>query len=129
MKNRNYVIDGGMVTCSLGTATGKIKVTSQQKIYIGGKLKATDQDTNLVLPCGTCNRSSPSPPCTPQLLRWKNTSRNVSIGNKKFIMDDSYTQCRFGGILTILRHAQEAAVQLSSFLAGSLPGLSGMNNG
>lgn len=124
MKNRNYVIDGGMVTCSLGTAMGKIKVTSQQKIYIGGKLKVTDQDTNLVLPCGACNRSSPAPPCTPQLQGWKNTSKKVSMGRKKFVMDDSYTQCSFGGILTIRQHAQEATVQWSSFLAGSLPGLS-----
>ncbi|MCF3109459.1 DUF4280 domain-containing protein [Niabella sp. CC-SYL272] len=127
MKNRNYVIDGGLVQCSLGTATGRIKVTSQQKIYIGGKLKATELDTRLIPACGTCNRSSPSPPCTPQLQRWKNTSRKVVIGNKKFVMDDSYTQCYFGGILTIQRHAQEASVQLTAFLAGSLPGLSAMN--
>ncbi len=126
MKNRNYVVDGGMVTCSLGTATGRIQVTSQQKIYIGGKLKVTDQDTSLALPCGTCNRSSPSQPCTPQLQRWKNASKKTTIGNKKFLMDDSYTQCRFGGILTIQQHAQEATVSLTAFIAGSLPGLSGM---
>lgn len=128
MKNRNYVIDGGMVKCSMGTAIGKIKATSQQKIYIGGKLKVTDQDTNLILTCGSCNRSSPSPPCTPQLQRWKNPGKKVTIGNKKFVMDDSYTQCRFGGILTIQQHAQEAAVSLTAFLAGSLPALSGMHS-
>lgn len=126
MKNRNYVVDGGMVTCSLGTIPGKIKVTSQQKIYIGGKLKVTDQDTRLAHPCGTCSRSSPPPPCTPQLQCWKNTGKKVTMGNKRFVMDDSYTQCSFGGILTIQRHAQEASVQLTGFLAGSLPGLSGM---
>ncbi|SDE33551.1 DUF4280 domain-containing protein [Niabella drilacis] len=127
MKNRNYVIDGGRVRCSLGTAIGKIKVSSQQKVYIGGKLKMTDQDTSLILPCGTCSRSSPPPPCTPQLQRWKNTSKKVTMGDKKFVMDDSYTQCSFGGILTIQQHAQEASVQLTAFLAGSLPGLSGMH--
>ncbi|WP_018629929.1 PAAR-like protein [Niabella aurantiaca] len=126
MKNRNYVIDGGMVKCSLGTALGKIKATSQQKIYIGGKLKITDQDTQLVLPCGTCNRSSLPPPCTPRLQYWKNTSKKATMGNKRFVMDDSYTQCSFGGILTIQQHAQEASVRLTRFLAGSLPGLSGM---
>ncbi|MGJ7033207.1 PAAR-like protein [Niabella hirudinis] len=126
MKNRNYVIDGGMVQCSLGTAIGKIKAGAQQKVYIGGKLKVTDLDTQLLPACGTCSRSNPAPPCTPQLQRWKNTSRKVAMGNKMFVMDDSFTQCRFGGILTIRQHAQQAVVPLTAFLAGSLPGLSGM---
>ena len=123
MGSRNYVIDGAMVQCSMGSSPGKIKVTSQQKIFIMGKLKATDQDRILMPTCGSCNISSPPPPCVPQLQPWKNTGRKVTMGTKKFIMNDSFTMCSKGGMIRIMNHAQVPTVSPGKLLAGVMPGL------
>jgi hypothetical protein len=99
--SRLYVLDGACVLCSLGTSTGKIKVTAQQKVYIQGKLKVTDADKTIEPNFSACKRSSNQPPCTPKLQKWQSPSLKVTMGSKKFVMNDSTIECSYGGLIKI----------------------------
>ncbi|MDR3340733.1 MAG: DUF4280 domain-containing protein [Candidatus Symbiothrix sp.] len=113
--NRKYVLDGARLKCTFGASPARIKVTSQRKVYIQGKLKVTDMDKMLLPNFITCSCSWPSSPCTPVLQNWMVTSRKVTMGTKKFVMDDSFIMCSRGGLITIDDHTQRA---------GMLPGIS-----
>lgn len=99
--SRKYVIDGACLICSLGTEKGKVKVTSQTKVFIQGKLKVTDDDKTLVPNFSACKRSSNQPPCTPALQKWEQTSKKVGMGSKKFVMENSTIKCSNGGVIII----------------------------
>ncbi len=107
--SRKYVLDGACVVCSLGTAKGKLKVTSQSKVFIQGKLKVTDEDKTVMPNFGSCKRSSNQPPCSPALQKWKETSKKVVMGSKKFVMDNSTIQCSNGGVILIDDDLQRAS--------------------
>lgn len=107
--SRKYVIDGACVICSLGTAKGKIKVTSQHKVFIQGKLKVTDEDKTLVPNFGSCKRSSNQPACVPALQKWQQTSKKVVMGSRKFVMDNSTIKCSNGGLIIIDDDLQRAS--------------------
>jgi hypothetical protein len=98
---RLYVLDGACVLCSLGTSPGKIKVTAQHILYIQGKLKVTDADKLIEPNFSSCKRSSNQPACTPKLKKWQLTSRKVTMGEKKFVMNDSTIECTYGGLIKI----------------------------
>tara|TARA_R110000823_G_scaffold314103_1_gene442510 strand:- start:1687 stop:2076 length:390 start_codon:yes stop_codon:yes gene_type:complete len=109
MSNRKYAIDGACLRCTLGTTEGKLKVTSQQKLFVQGKLKVTSEDKQVPTTFGSCNRSSPPPACVPDLQQWQNTSKKSKMGNKTFVMEDSTIQCSQGGLVTIQDHTQIAS--------------------
>ncbi len=96
--SRRYVLDGACLKCTLGSTQGKLKVTSQSKLYAQGKKLATDKDKQVAPTFGSCKASSPPPPCVPDLQQWKKTSKKVGMGSKKFVMEDSIIQCSKGGI-------------------------------
>lgn len=106
--SRKYVIDGACLKCTLGSTEGKLKVTSQTRLYAQGKKIATDQDVQVIPTFGSCKTSSPPPPCVPDLQPWKKTSKKVGMGSKKFVMEDSMTQCSKGGMITVKDHTQKA---------------------
>ncbi|WP_373516789.1 DUF4280 domain-containing protein [Pricia sp.] len=102
MARRDYVVEGALLQCTLGTAPGEMVVTSQQKVEICGKLKATSEDKIPKPPFfGSCTCSSPNPPCSPVLKEWQLTSKGSSIGNKAFLMNNSRIPCEKGGMVTI----------------------------
>ncbi|CAM3510864.1 DUF4280 domain-containing protein [Zobellia roscoffensis] len=102
MARRDYVVEGGMLECTLGTAPGEILVTSQQKVKIKKKLKATNNDKTLKPPFfGSCTCSSPNPPCSPIFEDWQMTSKKSKMGDKRFVMMDSKIQCGKGGLVTV----------------------------
>lgn len=99
---RYYVVEGAKLQCTLGTSPGKLMVTSQQKLEIDGKLKATAKDKMLEPPFfGSCTCKSPNPPCSPAFQEWQVPGKKSSIGSDTFVMDDSRIQCSQGGIITI----------------------------
>lgn len=102
MARRDYVVEGAQLECTLGTAPGELVVTSQQKVRIKKKLKATNKDKMLKPPFfGSCTCSSPNPPCSPVLKEWQLTSKKSTMGDKTFLMADSKIQCEKGGTITI----------------------------
>lgn len=98
---RLYILDRACVLCSLGASPGKIKVNSQHKLYIQGKLKVTDADKLIEPNFISCKRSPDQPACTPKLKKWQLTSRKVTMGEKKFVMNDSTIECTYGGLIKI----------------------------
>lgn len=102
MARRDYVVEGAILECTLGTAPGEMVVTSQQKVKIGGKLKATNEDKMPKPPFfGSCTCSSPNPPCSPVFKEWQLTSKRSTMGDKTFLMADSQVPCEKGGIVTV----------------------------
>src|SRR5699024_927062 len=106
--SRKYVVDGACLKCTLGSAEGKLKVTSQNKMHIQGKKVATDQDVQVMPTFGSCKASSPPPPCVPGLQQWNKTSKKASMGDKKFVMENSVIHCSRGGMITVKDHTQKA---------------------
>ena len=124
--SRKYVLEGACMMCSLGTTNGKIKVTSQTKVFIQGKLKVTDEDKTVMPNFGLCKRSSNQPACTPALQKWKETSKKVVMGRMKFVMDNSTIQCSNGGTIIISDDLQRASAAAAdpkkvSQLSDSMP--------
>ena len=122
--SRKYVPDGACLQCTLGSGEGKLKVTSQSKLYVQGKKITTDEDKQVVPTFGDCKASSPPPPCVPDLQEWQKTSRKVGMGSKRFVMEDSMIQCSKGGIITVKDHTQKAGggdVGQASRLADTVP--------
>ena len=106
--SRKYVLDGACLQCTLGSAQGKLKVSSQSKLYTQGKKVATDKDKQVAPTFGDCKASSPPVPCSPALQQWQKTSKKVGMGSKTFVMEDSMIQCSKGGIITIKDHTQKS---------------------
>lgn len=109
--SRTYVIDGACLKCTLGSVEGKLKVTSQQKMFVQGKLKATSEDKLIPTTFGTCSKSSPPTPCFPALQKWQNTSKKSTMGSKTFLMQDSTILCSQGGMISIQDHTQTASLE------------------
>ncbi|SDE50190.1 protein of unknown function [Pricia antarctica] len=102
MARRDYVVEGAILECTLGTTPGEMIVTSQQKVKIGGKLKATCEDKIPKPPFfGSCTCSSPNPPCSPVFKEWQQTSKGSTMGDKTFLMANSKVPCEKGGLVTI----------------------------
>jgi len=100
MARKLYVVEGAKLKCSSGTTLGKLKVTSQEKITIKNRLKATDKDKLLEPPFfGICSCTNKA--CSPTLKEWKYPSKKVGLGNKSYIMDNSQIECSTGGMVTI----------------------------
>lgn len=106
--SRKYVLDGACLKCTLGSTQGKLKVTSQSKLYAQGKKLATDKDKQVAPTFGSCKASSPPPPCVPDLQQWQKASKKVGMDSKKFVMEDSMIQCSKGGIITVENHTQKS---------------------
>jgi len=102
MGRRHYLVEGGKLKCTLGTTQAEMLVTSQQKLTIKKKLKATNEDKMFKPPFfGACKCSSPNPPCSPVLQEWQLTSKKSKMGNKTFVMKNSQILCSKGGLITV----------------------------
>lgn len=105
---QKFVLDGAVCSCNKGCADGKLKVTSQFKVRIQGKLKATDKD-NVILPpfFGNCN-NDPKTPCIPQLQPWQDvTSKTTFSKSRQSLLEGSSCMCSMGGKVTIKDHKQQ----------------------
>jgi len=102
MARRHYLVEGGQLECTLGTTPGEMVVTSQQKLTIKHKLKATSEDKTFKPPFfGSCKCATPNPPCSPVLKEWQFTSKKSRMGDKTFVMKNSQIECSKGGMITV----------------------------
>ncbi|HEX3077615.1 MAG TPA: peptidoglycan-binding protein [Lachnospiraceae bacterium] len=109
-KKTTIVVEGATLKCSLGTTTTKLMVPKSHGAKIQGKKEATvaDSKPNInIMPFGTCNKSNPTLPCTPNIqFQWKNSKSDYKIGGHQALTKGSCLACCFGGIITITDDGQ-----------------------
>jgi len=137
---RKYVLDGAILECNAGMAPAKLMVVTNQRVKIQGKFKATHMDRLVPQTFVQC-KLKPTPggflPCTPMLLPWLDTAKKTNLrGMLKFIYDDSYSMCGFGGKVTVVHPMQinaagaafEQYTNISTTIPGAMP-LAGFDEG
>ena len=85
-----------------------LQVTSQQNVYLHGKLWATHLDKTFV-PFGTCALKY-NQPCVPALLLWEQVHARVQVGpaGGQPLLENSTIRCAVGGVVSILSTLQVA---------------------
>jgi len=99
------IVQGAQMSCTLGSATAQILVTSQLFVQIENKLVATEEDKLSVInipPFGTCKRGIFPPPCIPALQNWQNTTLKDNINGYKKLTKESFSICSQGGCVTFM---------------------------
>ena len=124
----NLVVASGTAMCTMGTAPGPVKVTSQAKVLASGKPCATIQDCQplaCVGPFGMCT-SLANPqvaaataaalgvltpqPCIPAPAgTWIPTKPKVLIGGKPCLTNDCKLICAYAGQISITNPGQVKA--------------------
>jgi hypothetical protein len=124
----NLVVATGTAMCTMGTAPGPIKVTSNQKVLASGKPCATIQDSQpmaCVGPFGMCT-SLANPqvaaataaalgvltpqPCIPAPAgTWIPTKPKVLIGGKPCLTNDAKLVCAYAGQISVTNPGQVKA--------------------
>jgi hypothetical protein len=107
-EGQEYVCAGAQCRCDKGSVPSLLQVTSQQTVYLHGKLWATHLD-KLFAPFGTCALKN-NTPCVPALLLWENVHERVAIGPAEGqpLLDQSTIRCAVGGVVSILNTLQVA---------------------
>ena len=109
---KEFIADGALCQCKFGSAPGKISVTDHGLSYVnGGKLCATTKTIGqkAIAPpfFGTCNASSPSRPCSPNIVQWSKFFTQLKIGANAFpLTDESQGQCALGGMIDFVDTGQ-----------------------
>ncbi len=101
MATKLFVCEGAICKCSLQTTPGILKVTSQSIKKLEGKLQATEDDKTFSTPFGACKRSSPPPPCTPNLSQWTDVAKATKVDGKLALLETSKNTCSYGGVIEI----------------------------
>ena len=104
---QELVCSGALCRCDKGTLPMPLNVTSQQSVYLQGKLVATTQDKTFP-PFGTCLVKN-NLPCTPALLLWQDAFDLVTAGPLSHpLLEKSTLMCGLGGKVSILLTLQIA---------------------
>ena len=105
---QEYVCSGALCRCDKGTLPMPLNVTSNQSVYLQGKLVATTQDKTFP-PFGTCLVKN-NLPCTPVLLLWQDAFDLVQVGSplSQPLLEKSTIMCTFGGKVSVLLTLQIA---------------------
>lgn len=105
-EGQEFVCHGGPCRCDKGTLPSPLQVTSQQFVYLQGKLQATTLDKTFV-PFGTCALKN-NQPCVPALLLWEKVFELVTLGADGChpLLEKSTIRCAVGGVVSILNTLQ-----------------------
>ena len=105
---QELVCNGALCRCDKGTLLSPLQVTSNQSVYLQGKLVATTQDKTFV-PFGTCALKN-NTPCVPALLLWQDAFELVQVGSplSQPLLEKSTIRCAVGGKVSILLTLQLA---------------------
>ena len=105
---QELVCNGALCRCDKGTLPSPLQVTSNQSVYLQGKLVATTQDRTFV-PFGTCALKN-NQPCVPALLLWQDAFELVQVGSplSQPLLEKSTIRCAVGGKVSILLTLQLA---------------------
>ena len=103
---QEYVCQGAPCRCDKGTAPSPLQVTSQQSVYLQGKLLGTSLDKTFG-PFGTCALKN-NQPCVPALLAWEGVHEKVSVGpaGSRPLLEKSTICCAVGGVISVLNTLQ-----------------------
>lgn len=98
-----FIADQALCMCKFGTAPGKLKVSSQKRMFINANKKiATSMElNNCFYPPGflMCNFSYPPQPCKVMVIRWSNLFTKMRVnGNAYPLMPDSKAVCALCGM-------------------------------
>ena len=105
-EGQEFVCSGAPCRCDKGTLPSPLQVTSQQFVYLQGKLEATTLDKTFV-PFGTCALKN-NQPCVPTLLLWENVFEVVTVqaAGCHPLLDKSTIRCAVGGVVSVLNTLQ-----------------------
>lgn len=105
---QELVCNGAVCRCDKGTLPSMLQVTSNQHVYLQGKLVATTQDKTF-LPFGTCALKY-NTPCTPALLLWQDAFELVAVKSSLShpLLEKSTIKCAIGGTVSVLLTLQIA---------------------
>lgn len=97
-----FITDQAQCKCKFGTAPGKLRVNSQELMFINANKKiATSMDLkDCFYPPGfvTCKFSYPSRPCKVMVTQWTNLYEKMRLkGNAFPLMPDSKAICAVAG--------------------------------
>lgn len=100
--------NGAVCRCDKGTLPSMLQVTSNQSVYLQGKLVATTQDKTF-MPFGTCMLKN-NTPCTPALLLWQDAFELVEVLGPLShpLLEKSTIPCAIGGKVSIISTLQLA---------------------
>ena len=93
------------IQCTLGASPQSLVVTSQNLVKNSGELVATEGDKEgmVNIPSfGTCKRAWFNPACTPNPVKWTETSKHSTILGQKQLIQSSKCKCQFGGEISII---------------------------
>lgn len=98
-----FIADQALCMCQFGTAPGKLKVSSQNKMFINMNKKiATSMElNNCFYPPAfvMCNFSYPPQPCKVMVTQWTNLYQKMRLnGNAYPLMRNSKAFCSLSGI-------------------------------
>ena len=107
--SKSYVASTAILKCSCGGYYSVLTISKSRRVTIGIKPVANISDNNIINihTFGTCmaqGKSEPCSPCTPN--KWMNGKNNCLIQGSPALLDCSYLQCLFGGIITLLDNGQ-----------------------
>lgn len=106
-----YVVEGAVLTCSLGTKTSKLGVPLSHGSMINGKKQANIADcksNSNIRSFGSCKRTSPPPSCSPfVILNWMKSKSKIKVGTKVALTSNCYACCLCGGIIKIKDDGQK----------------------
>ncbi|WP_046245617.1 PAAR-like protein [Hymenobacter terrenus] len=107
-EGQELVCGGAPCRCDKGTVPSMLQVTSNQSVWLQGKLVATTLDTTFV-PFGTCALKN-NQPCVPALLRWEEAFELVTVLTDGChpLLEKSTIRCAVGGVVSILNTLQIA---------------------
>ncbi|PZF70987.1 DUF4280 domain-containing protein [Taibaiella soli] len=96
------ITEHAMLLCDKGTATGQLKVTSQNFCKAADKFIATEQDkqAEVNIP-GFGNCTVTKNKCVAAIIQWNQTSGKDTINGYKILTENSICQCSVGGKITI----------------------------
>ena len=105
-EGQEFVCGGAPCRCDKGTVPAPLQVTSNQSVWLQGKLVATTLDKTFV-PFGTCALKN-NQPCVPALLLWEKPFELVSVLTEGChpLLEKSTIRCAVGGVVSILNTLQ-----------------------
>lgn len=98
-----FINDGAECRCKFGSAPGKLKVSSQNKLIInaGNKIATSKELQNTFYPpaFGTCNYNSPfTKKCCPSVIKWSSLYKSMRLpGNAYPLLPESKATCAIAG--------------------------------
>lgn len=97
-----YVVNGATISCTMGSQSGCLKVTSHQ-VKLRGVNRANVEDVS-VGSFGICKGTEK--PCVPSCGKWIGGKNNVLLGGKPALHSQSKLVCTLGGVIHIGKDGQ-----------------------